>query len=345
MIRKLIDALADGEMQEKADFIFLLENIDEDERSYLHEKARRLTEKIYGKKIFIRGLIEFSNYCRNNCFYCGIRQANKEAERYRLSKEDILSCCRQGFQLGFRTFVLQSGEDDYYSAKDIADIVRTIKEEYPEVAVTLSIGERSKEDYRLFREAGTDRYLLRHESADKKHFERLKPASLSFDKRMSCLKNLKELGYQTGCGFMVGSPYQTKEALAQDLLFIKDFQPEMIGIGPFIPHHNTPFKDFPQGSTEETLILISLLRLLQPHALIPATTALGTADPDGRKKGILAGANVIMPNLSPLSIRKQYQLYDNKICSGNETAEGLESLRKELRTIDREITIDRGDMK
>ena len=322
-----------------------LSSLSEEELSFLFKRGRSLADKIYGKKIFIRGLIEFSNYCHNDCYYCGIRKSNEEAERYRLPKEEILDCCREGHELGFRTFVLQSGEDDFYSAEDIAQIVREIKKAHPDSAVTLSIGERSFEDYKLFREAGADRYLLRHESADKEHFSRLKPPSLTFQHRMECLENLKKLGYQTGCGFMVGSPFQTADSLAKDLLFVSRFKPEMIGIGPFIPHHKTPFKDFPQGSVKQTLILISLLRLIHPHALIPATTALGTADSQGREKGLLAGANVIMPNLSPVAVRKQYQLYDNKICTGHEAAECINCLKNRLQQIGFEITVDRGDFK
>ena len=322
-----------------------LSSLSEEELSFLFEGGRKITDEIYGNKVFIRGLIEFSNYCHNDCYYCGIRKSNEEAERYRLSKEEILDCCRKGHELGFRTFVLQSGEDDFYSAEDIAQIVREIKKAHPDSAVTLSIGERSFEDYKLFREAGADRYLLRHESADKEHFSRLKPPSLTFQHRMECLENLKKLGYQTGCGFMVGSPFQTADSLAEDLIFVSRFKPEMIGIGPFIPHHKTPFKDFPQGSVKQTLILISLLRLIHPHALIPATTALGTADPQGREKGLLAGANVIMPNLSPVGVRKQYQLYDNKICTGHEAAECINCLKNRLQQIGFEIAVDRGDFK
>lgn len=344
-ILSLIDFLADGGDLQKADFISLLSGISEKEAEYLHQKARQKTESFFGKKIFIRGLIEFSNYCHNNCYYCGIRKDNAEVERYRLSENDILSCCDEGYKLGFRTFVLQSGEDDYYSADDIASIVSGIKKNHPDCAVTLSLGEREKKDYELWKKAGADRYLLRHESANREHFQKLKPPVLSFEKRMQCLNNLKELKYQTGCGFMVGSPFQTKECLADDLLFIKRLNPEMIGIGPFIPHHKTPFHNFPSGSVNLTLILISLLRLQNPAALIPATTSLGTLDSSGREKGIMAGANVIMPNLSPVNVRRQYQLYDNKICTGHEAAECIECLKKRLLEIDREIAVDRGDYK
>ena len=330
-------------LKELTDLIEELKNSDDDTLKYLFTSARLITEKTYGKKVFIRGLIEFSNYCKNNCYYCGIRKDNKSVDRYRLSKEEILDCCDQGYQLGFRTFVLQSGEDDFYSADDIAKLTSTIKSAHPDCAVTLSLGEKSRADYELFRQAGADLYLLRHESADCSHYKKLKPPALTFENRMRCLQDLKELGFQTGAGFMVGSPFQSSESLAKDLLFLKDFQPHMVGIGPFIPHHATPFKDFPQGSVKLTLIMIALTRLLLPHALIPATTALGTADPLGREKGLQAGANVVMPNLSPVSVRKKYELYENKICTSSEAAECIECLKRRLQTIDRQIVVDRGD--
>lgn len=320
-----------------------LKNSDDDTLSYLFTSARLITEKTYGKKVFIRGLIEFSNYCKNNCYYCGIRKDNKSVDRYRLTKEEILECCSQGWELGFRTFVLQSGEDDFYSADDIASLTSAIKKAHPDCAVTLSLGEKSRSEYELFRRAGADRYLLRHESADCSHYKKLKPPALTFENRIRCLQDLKELGFQTGAGFMVGSPFQSSESLAKDLLFLKEFQPHMVGIGPFIPHHATPFKDFPQGSVKLTLIMIALTRILLPHALIPATTALGTADPLGREKGLQAGANVVMPNLSPVSVRKKYELYENKICTSSEAAECIECLKLRLEKIDRQIVVDRGD--
>ena len=328
------------------ELIYLIEelkNSDDDTLRYLFTSARLITEKTYGKKVFIRGLIEFSNYCKNNCYYCGIRKDNKSVDRYRLSKEEILECCDLGWELGFRTFVLQSGEDDFHSAEDIANLTCSIKSAHPDCAVTLSLGEKSRSEYELFRRAGADRYLLRHESADSSHYKKLKPPTLTFENRIRCLHDLKELGFQTGAGFMVGSPFQTSESLAKDLLFLKEFQPHMVGIGPFIPHHATPFKDFPQGSVKLTLIMIALTRILLPHALIPATTALGTADPLGREKGLQAGANVVMPNLSPVSVRKKYELYENKICTSSEAAECIECLKRRLEKIDRQIVVDRGD--
>ena len=305
--------------------------------------AQRAAQQSFGRNIFVRGLIEFTNYCKNDCYYCGIRRSNKNAARYRLTRDEILECCRAGYALGFRTFVLQGGEDYTYSDEDIAAIVRAIKQQHPDCAVTLSIGERSRETYKLWKEAGADRYLLRHETADFNHYAKLHPAELSAVNRQSCLYTLKELGYQAGAGFMVGSPYQTEENLADDLMFLQKLRPQMIGIGPFIPHHDTPFKGEPAGSVELTLVLLAILRLLFPHVLLPATTALGTLCPGGRVLGIKAGANVIMPNLSPQNVRGKYLLYDNKLHSGAEAAEALELLKKEVAGIGYKIVAARGD--
>lgn len=305
--------------------------------------ARQTAQQSFGHNIFVRGLIEFTNYCKNDCYYCGIRRSNKNATRYRLTRDEILECCRAGYALGFRTFVLQGGEDYTYSDGDIAAIVRAIKQQHPDCAVTLSIGERSRETYKLWRESGADRYLLRHETADFAHYAKLHPAELSAGNRQSCLYTLKELGYQAGAGFMVGSPHQTAENLADDLMFLQKLRPQMIGIGPFIPHHDTPFKDEPAGSVELTLVLLAILRLLFPHVLLPATTALGTLCPGGRVLGIKAGANVIMPNLSPQNVRGKYLLYDNKLHSGAEAAEALELLKQEVAGIGYKIVAARGD--
>ena len=305
--------------------------------------AQQTAQQSFERNIFVRGLIEFTNYCKNDCYYCGIRRSNKNAARYRLTRDEILECCRAGYALGFRTFVLQGGEDYTYSDEDIAAIVRAIKQQHPDCAVTLSIGERSRETYKLWKEAGADRYLLRHETADFNHYAMLHPAELSAVNRQSCLYTLKELGYQAGAGFMVGSPYQTVENLADDLMFLQKLRPQMIGIGPFIPHHDTPFKDEPAGSVELTLVLLAILRLLFPHVLLPATTALGTLCPGGRVLGIKAGANVIMPNLSPQNVRGKYLLYDNKLHSGAEAAEALELLKQEVVGIGYKIVAARGD--
>lgn len=312
-------------------------------KNLLFALAQKTAQKSFGRQIFVRGLIEFTNYCKNDCYYCGIRRSNKNAARYRLTQEEILECCQAGYGLGFRTFVLQGGEDYFYSDEDIAAIVRAIKAQHPDCAVTLSIGERSRETYALWKQAGADRYLLRHETADCAHYAKLHPAELSAKNRQKCLYTLKELGYQAGAGFMVGSPYQTAENLADDLMFLQKLRPQMIGIGPFIPHHDTPFKDEPAGSVELTLVLLAVLRLLFPHVLLPATTALGTLAPGGRLLGIKAGANVIMPNLSPQNVRGKYLLYDNKLHTGAEAAEALNELQREVASIGYRIVSARGD--
>ncbi len=309
----------------------------------LRQEAVRLRDYYYGRKIFTRGLIEFTNYCKNNCYYCGIRRGNHNVERYRLTKEEIWECCALGYELGFRTFVLQGGEDPYYTDERIVEIVKGIKESYSDCAVTLSIGEKSLESYQKFRKAGADRYLLRHETANEEHYQSLHPETMLLSERKECLWNLKQLGYQVGAGFMVGSPNQTMETLADDLVFMQELQPEMVGIGPFIPHHDTKFCDKPAGDVAFTLFLLSVIRIILPKVLLPATTALGTLDPMGREKGVEHGANVVMPNLSPVSRRKQYDLYDNKISMNEEAAEGKELLRKKMEQIGYCLVDERGD--
>lgn len=310
---------------------------------YLSAKAREVREKVYGKDVYLRGLIEFTNYCKNNCYYCGIRCGNKNAERYRLSEEEILSCSDRGYELGFRTIVLQGGEDPYFTDDRIVSIVRKIKEQHPDTAVTLSIGEREKESYQRFYDAGADRYLLRHETADKAHYETLHPANMSFEHRMQCLRDLHEIGYQVGCGMMVGSPGQRIEHLVKDLRFLQEFKPEMVGIGPFIPHRDTRYADEQPGTVGMTLRLLSVIRLLLPEVLLPATTALGTIDVLGREKGITAGANVVMPNLSPVSVRGKYLLYDNKICTGDEAAECIRCMTLRVAKTGYKVVESRGD--
>ncbi len=311
--------------------------------SLLFEAADRIRKQHYGTDVFIRGLIEISNYCKNDCIYCGIRRSNKNTERYRLTAEDILQCCETGYKLGFRTFVMQGGEDNYYTDEFMCSMIKQIKEKYSDCAVTLSLGEKSRESYQKLFNAGADRYLLRHETANIEHYTKLHPKELSYNNRMECLKNLKEIGFQTGAGFMVGSPYQTKENLVNDLLFLKEFKPHMIGIGPFIPHKYTPFRDFESGTLRDTLVMVALTRLLLPNALIPSTTALSTISPNGRELGLKAGANVLMPNLSPTDYRKLYSLYDNKICMGDEAAESLLQLKKSVQKTGYNIITDRGD--
>lgn len=344
-MKSLIDKLEATRSLSKGELVLLLSNISDSSSQYLFEKARKTAAKYYGNHIYLRGLIEFTNHCKNNCYYCGIRAGNRKLERYRLTKEEILECCRIGYELGYRTFVLQGGEDPYYTDEKIIEIISEIKSRYPECALTLSLGERSYESYKAFYEAGADRYLLRHETANPEHYRLLHPSNMSHKNRIECLWALKKIGYQVGAGFMVGSPYQTVEHLAEDLLFLKELSPDMIGIGPYIPHHETPFADKPSGSVDLTLFLIGVLRLMFPNALIPATTALGTLDPRGREKGILAGANVVMPNLSPVRVRKKYELYDNKICTGEGAAECRFCLENRIKSIGYQIVVDRGDVK
>ena len=291
------------------EYEYLIENRTKQIEELLRKEAVKLREEVYGKDIYIRGLIEISNICKNDCYYCGIRKSNRKCKRYRLNKEDILLCVIHGYKLGFRTFVLQGGEDSFYKDDILTDIVKFIKVIYPDVAVTLSLGERTKESYKKLFDAGTDRYLLRHETANEEHYKKLHPGKMSFKNRMECLKNLKEIGYQVGAGFMVGSPYQTNRNIAEDLKFIEEFKPDMCGIGPYITHKDTPFKDEKSGSVDKTCFLLSVIRIINKEVLLPATTALGTMDENGREKGILAGANVVMPNLSPEKAKEKYELY------------------------------------
>lgn len=328
----------------KDEFVRLLGCMSDPESAEaLREEAVRIRELSYGKKVYTRGLIEFTNYCRNDCYYCGIRRGNLSARRYRLTKEEILDCCAGGYALGFRTFVLQGGEDGWFTDERMAEIIRAIRERYPDCAITLSVGERPFESYRLWKEAGADRYLLRHETANEEHYQKLHPSGMSLAVRKLCLYDLKLLGYQVGAGFMVGSPGQTVECLAEDLVFLKELKPHMVGIGPFIPHHDSIFAKEPAGSVEQTLFLLSVIRILLPNVLLPATTALGTLDPQGREKGLLAGANVVMPNLSPLKNRKQYDLYDNKISTGEEAAECREALARRVERVGYHLVNERGD--
>lgn len=321
----------------------LLEINDDKGVRFIREEAVKVCQKTYGNQVFIRGLIEFTNFCKNDCYYCGIRRSNSQADRYRLTKEQMLDCCASGYELGFRTFVLQGGEDGYFTDDKICDLVSAIKEKYPDCAVTLSIGEKSKESYKRYFDAGADRYLLRHETADEAHYKKLHPEEMSLAHRKQCLWDLKEIGYQVGCGFMVGSPGQTVETLYEDLQFIRELQPHMVGIGPFISQKDTPFADKASGTMEQTLKLLAIIRLIQPHVLLPATTALGTIHPKGRELGILSGANVVMPNLSPVNVREKYKLYDNKICTGDEAAECRYCMENRMKSIGYEVAVSRGD--
>ena len=341
--RALIDKLDKTHCLSKAEYAALIRARTPSLTEQIFEKARGRREQYYGRDVYVRGLIEFTNYCRNDCYYCGIRRSHQTVSRYRLTDEQILACCAEGYGLGFRTFVLQGGEDPVFTPEHIARIVSGIKQRYPDCAVTLSVGEYSRAVYQLWFDAGADRYLLRHETADAAHYRRLHPASASLENRKRCLWDLKEIGYQVGCGFMVGTPYQTAECLAEDLLFIQQLQPQMVGIGPFIPASGTPFADQPAGSLDLTLYLLGLIRLLLPDVLLPATTALGTIHPQGRELGILAGANVCMPNLSPVDVREKYALYDNKICTGEEGAQCKGCLSARMESIGYRTVVARGD--
>ncbi len=342
---QIMDTLETEHFLTKEQLEYLLTTDEPETLELLRARAEAVRKEHYGNAVYIRGLIEFTNYCRNNCYYCGIRRDNEKADRYRLSAKDIMDCCKRGYELGFRTFVLQGGEDGYFTDERLCDIISDIKLKYPDCAVTMSVGERSKESYQRMYDAGADRYLLRHETADEQHYGRLHPAELSLAHRKECLWTLKEIGYQIGCGFMVGSPYQTIDNLYQDLSFIHELQPHMVGIGPFIPHKDTPFAGQTAGTLNMTLRLLSILRLMEPKVLLPATTALGTIHPLGREKGILAGANVVMPNLSPCEVRDKYLLYDNKICTGDEAAECRFCMSKRMESIGYQVVVDRGDYK
>lgn len=345
VVSGIAQKLINGEKLKESEFSALLSEADSELKERLRQAAEQQRLQIYGNKIFVRGLIEIGNYCKNDCYYCGIRKSNKNADRYRLSPEEILYCADEGYQLGFRTFVLQGGEDAAFSDELLSDLIKEIKRRYPDCAITLSLGERGEKSFCALYEAGADRYLLRHETASEAHYQKLHPLPLSFRNRMESLCLLRKIGYAVGAGFMVGSPYQTNADLAKDLFFIQEFRPDMCGIGPFIPHKDTPFAGFPAGTLEDTCFLLSLIRLIVPEILLPATTALGTIHPQGREKGILAGANVVMPNLSPLSVRKKYSLYDNKVCTGEESAQCKDCLNARMQAIGYEIVTDRGDKK
>lgn len=342
---RLIDKLYECKSLSKDEYKCLVDGFSPVSAQYAAERAVAVRKAVYSNQVFIRGLVEISNICKNDCYYCGIRCSNKNVCRYRISEEEILDCCENGYKLGFRTFVLQGGEDPFFTDEVMCGIVQKIKKSYPDCAVTLSLGERSEESYRRLYFSGADRYLLRHESADPVHYKKLHPPNLSLENRIECLKSLRKIGFQVGCGFMVGSPFQASDNIAQDLKLIEEFKPDMCGIGPFIPHKDTPFGNFPAGSVELTCYLLSLVRLIHPKVLLPATTALGSLAAGGRERGIMSGANVVMPNLSPEKHREKYELYNNKLSTGAESANGLELLRRSLGEIGYEIVIHRGDVK
>lgn len=340
----LIDKLVKSNSLTEQEYLQIITEYDEETAVYLAKKAIEVKHKYYDDTVFIRGLIEVSNICKNDCYYCGIRKSNPNCDRYRLTTDEILECCREGYDLGFRTFVLQGGEDGHFTDPVLTDIIKKIKKEFSDCAITLSLGERTEESYELLKEAGADRYLLRHESATAEHYSMLHPPELTLENRLKCLQMLRKLGFQVGCGFMVGSPYQTPEMLAHELKFIEEFKPDMCGIGPFIPHKDTQFAEFEAGSVELTCVLLSCIRLIHPTVLLPATTALGTLHPQGREKGILSGANVVMPNLSPSSVRKKYMLYDNKLSDGAESAQAKEELERRIKSIGCRVVVARGDV-
>lgn len=341
----LIDKLAKCHKLSVDEYEYIISVHTDEDVAYAALLALDIKRSVYGNDVFLRGLIEISSICKNNCLYCGLRRSNTQCERYRLSKDDILSCCDVGYPLGFRTFVLQGGEDPFFTDAVLVDIIASIKQKYPDCAITLSLGERDRESYTALKRAGADRYLLRHETADAVHYSKLHPSSMSYENRKKCLYDLKKAGFQTGCGFMVGSPYQTAKSIALDLKFIEEFKPEMCGIGPFIPHHATPFAKYPAGSVDLCCFLLSLVRIMQPNILLPATTALGTLSPDGREKGLLAGANVVMPNLSPTDVRKKYELYDGKAYTGTEAGENKKITEEKIRAIGFNAVVARGDIK
>ena len=344
-ITSIIAKLCSEHSLSRKEYRLLIEGCSTENAAILKEKAVAVRRAVYGDEVYTRGLIEISNYCKNDCLYCGIRRSNKNTNRYRLTPDQIVACAAEGYELGFRTFVLQGGEDGHYTDELVCDIIEEIKRAHSDCAVTLSLGERGYESFKRLYDAGADRYLLRHETADEEHYRKLHPSDMSYENRMQCLYELRRIGYQVGCGFMVGSPYQTPDNLASDLKFIEEFKPDMCGIGPFIPHHDTDFCDEPAGTLEMTCYLLSIIRLIHPPVLLPATTALGTIHPLGRERGIESGANVVMPNLSPVGVRRDYELYDNKICTGDESAQCRTCLDSRMRSIGYHLVIDRGDMK
>lgn len=341
-INELIDRLYENSSLEGKELLFLLDNLDEESKNYLFKKSYKVRVKNYGNTVFLRGLIEISNFCKRDCKYCGIRNSNKNANRYRLTEEEILNSCERGYALGYRTFVLQGGEDEYFTDERLENILREIKKRCPESAVTLSLGERSRESYERLYSAGGDRYLLRHETATEELYNSLHP-NMDFHNRRKCLEDLKEIGFQTGAGFLIGLPQGKNEDYVKDLLFLKELHPHMVGLGPFIPQKDTPLKDEKGGDLETTLVMLAIVRLLLPEVLLPATTALGTIDPKGREKGFKVGANVIMPNLSPFENRAKYALYDGKKFVKNEAAEELENIKKNIAAAGFQVVMERGD--
>ena len=342
-MKSLVDKLRKEHELMPNEYLALLTMRDSQDVDYLISQAREVAQEHFGNDIYLRGLIELSNVCRNDCLYCGIRRSNSNVTRYTLTREQVMACCEQGYKIGFRTIVLQGGEWGEERSRWIAEIIRDIRAGWPDCAITLSLGEHPRKTYALWREAGADRYLLRHETHNERLYSLLHPKGMTIHHRLQCLDTLKELGYQVGAGIMVGAPFQTLRNIVEDIQYLVAFKPHMIGIGPFIPQHDTPFARFPAGSVDMTARLYAILRLALPQALIPSTTAIASLAPDGRLRGILAGANVVMPNLSPTDTRRLYALYDNKAALGAESAQGVKSLADELSTIGYHINWSRGD--
>lgn len=344
--KELIDKLNNEHFLSLDEWTELISSHTSSDAEYAADTARKIAVERFGKRIYFRGIIEFTNICKNDCYYCGIRRSNDKVSRYRLDEDEILDCCEEGYLNGFRTFVLQGGEDGYFNDERMCAIVKRIRERYRDCAITLSLGERSRESYQRLFEAGANRYLLRHEAADCELYAKWHPAELKLENRIECLKNLREIGFQTGCGFMVGAPWQTAKELARDMVFISEFRPAMVGIGPFVPHKDTPFGAFAAGSAELTLFMMSLCRIMLPNVLLPATTALETVrGGNGRKLGVLAGCNVVMPNLSPQNVRKKYLLYNDKAGTDDTAESGIRKLRENMADIGYEVVCGRGDYK
>ena len=344
-MRELIERLASDHRLDASQMGELLRSATQDLNvlQQLRDNAVRTAREQFGLGIYIRGLIELSSFCKCDCLYCGLRRSNRTAERYRLTHEEVMACCREGYALGFRTFVLQGGEDGTHTDEWLVELISDMRRTYPDVAITLSLGERTEESYRRLKEAGANRYLLRHEAANEELYASLHPSSKGLKHRLECLEALKRCGYQTGMGMMIGVKGQSVDHIVEDLLLIERMQPEMVGIGPFLPHKATPLGSEPAGELNMVLATIAIVRLMLPKALLPSTTALATLHPRGRLEGILSGANVVMPNLSPSDVRAKYAIYENKASWGKEAAEGLSALESELNTIGYHIDYARGD--
>jgi biotin synthase len=286
------------------------------DRDLLFSCADHTRELHVGNDVHLRGIIEFSNYCVKNCLYCGLRRDNVALERYRMTPEEIMEAAAAGVEAGLKTIVLQSGEDPDFSADVLARLIGSLKDEH-DIAVTMSVGDRNRDEYALMREAGADRYLLKHETADPELFSRLRPGT-TLDGRIRRLMWLKELGFQVGSGGMIGLPWQTVDTIADDILLLRRLDVEMAGFGPFIPHGGTPLAGCAGGSVDMTLKTLAVARVMLPFTHFPATTALGSIDPEGRQRALKCGANVVMPNITPVRYKRLYEIYPNKICVSEE---------------------------